>query len=218
MHAGTRIALLILVLGPGTARAQGILEQFSYEGLRLTGLGAEFGAVLSDRLVRTPAVALRVDYGMIAPEVRLMFGASYFRGDFNDGEIAKFETRLRGVILPRDPSYVFDVNVGRIALTDVEASAVLEYPFFVRSRVETYVGLGGSVHVRNGSGDAIDDTFVEDALDTVAAGALVSVGGRLTLSGRLQVTMDMSGGLTSELRTLSARAGLMYRFPAGGGS
>ncbi|MFQ6047724.1 MAG: hypothetical protein ACE5PT_15425, partial [Gemmatimonadales bacterium] len=104
------------------------------------------------------------------------------------------------------------------ALTDVEADAVLEYPFFVRSRVETYVGLGAAVHVRNGSGDAIDGTFVEDALDTVAAGVLVSAGGRLTVGGRLLLTLDLSAGLTSELRTVSARSGLMYRFPVGGGS
>jgi hypothetical protein len=207
---------LLLVLLPSTLAAQGFLEQFSYEGIRLTGIGAEFGVVASDRLVRRPSGAIRIDYGMIAPRVRVMIGGAFFRGDFNEAEIAKFESRLRGVVVPADPTDSFPIDVGTIALTDVELDLSLQYLFDNGRYLTTYLGLGAGVHIRNGSGRAIDGTFVEDALDTVAAGVSFSTGVQVVLTRALHLTVDLRGGLTSELRTASARGGFMYRFPVGG--
>jgi hypothetical protein len=216
LSAGIKLGLLLILL-PAPAAAQGFLEQFSYEGLRLSGIGVEFGAVASDRIERRPSGAVRVDYGMIAPKVRVVFGAAYFRGDFNDEEIRKFEARLRDVVVLGDPGGSFTVDVGRIALTDVEADLNLQYLFDNGPRLITYLGLGAGVHVRNGSGDAIDGTFVEDALDTVAAGLALSIGADFALARAFHLTLDLRGGLTSELRTASARGGFMYRLPSGGG-
>ena len=207
-RATRTVALLALL--PAALPAQGFFEQFSYEGLRLAGLGVEMGGVVSDRLTAEPTLALRVDYGVLAPRLRVMFGASYFRAEFNPDEIARFEQRLRLVVL--DPTGDFTINVRSITWSQLALDGDLQY-LFPADRVQTYLGLGIGVHVRDGDGTAIDGTFVEDALDTIAAGINLSMGVEVALVSHLAATVDLRGALTSELRLASARGGLMYRFP-----
>ena len=171
----------------------------------------ELGGVLSDRLTSALSPAVRVDYGLIAPRVRVLLGLAYTRADYNSDEIQRFERQLRGVV--DDPTGDFTINVGPITLTDVEADLTLQYLFATQRRVTAYVGAGAAIHVRDGSGDAIDDTFVEDALDTIAAGFALSFGIQVAVSQAMHLTGDVRGGLTSELRTVSARGGVMLRFP-----
>ncbi len=71
--------------------------------------------------------------------------------------------------------------------------------------------MGIGAHVRNASGTAIEDTFVEDALDTIAASADLSLGMEFALSNHFNFTTDIRGTLSSELIMASARAGFMYR-------
>ena len=205
------LTLLIMLVAPQRAAAQGLLDQFSYEGLRLSGVGVELGIITSDRLTSTATPALRVDYGMVAPHVRVLLGVSYSRADFDAEEIAAFESRLRGVV--SDPTGDFTIDVGRVTLTDVELDLSLQYLFDGGPRFTTYLGAGVAIHVRNGTGDAIEETFVEDALDTMAAGFVASLGAQFALTPSLHVTADFRGGLSSELRTASARGGVMVRLP-----
>jgi len=205
------MALVCMAATPVTLPAQGFLEQFSYEGLRLSGLGVEMGGVVSDRLTAEPSPALRVDYGVLAPRLRVMFGASYFRGEFDQDEMTRFAQRLRRVVL--DPTGDFAIDVGSITWSQLAIDGDLQY-LFPAGRAQTYLGLGIGVHARDGDGAAIDGTFVEDALDTIAAGINLSAGVEVALVPHLAVTVDLRGALTSELRLASARGGLMYRFPA----
>ena len=168
------------------------------------------GGVVSDRLTGAASPALRVDYGMIAPRVRVLFGASYFKGNFDASEIARFAQRLRSLV--SDPTNDFTINVGQISWSDLETDLDLQY-LFPNGPMETYVGLGLGVHVRNGNGTAINGTFVEDALDTIVAGLNLSAGAMVPVTPALAFTADLRGSLTSELRSASARAGLMLRFP-----
>lgn len=139
MSASIRLALLLLVL-PAPLAAQGFLDRFSYEGTRLSGIGFDFGAIASDRLTSEPTGALRVDYGFIAPNVRLLFSVGYFKAAFAAEEIAQFETRLRGVV--QDPTNDFTIDVGTISLVDVAASLDLQYMFDPDGDVIPYLGVG----------------------------------------------------------------------------
>jgi len=208
LSVGIRLTAALVLL-PQVLAAQGFLEQFSYEGLRFSGIGFELGAIASDRLESAFSPALRIDYGRIAPGVRVLLGASYFRSDFNSDEIAEFETRLRGIV--DDPTNDFTIDVGTITWSDIEADLDLQYVLDAGSKVAGLLGIGLAVHVRNGSGSAIDNTFVEDALDTIEAGVNVSLGTQVELVPSLHLTLDVRGGLTSELRSVGARVGLMYR-------
>ena len=210
MNAGIRLAVALTAL-PQALTAQGLLEQFSYEGLRFSGIGFEVGVVAPNRVTTELTGAVRIDYGLIAPRIRVLIGASYFKGDFDADEILQFENKLRRVV--DDPTGDFSIDVGTITWSDFEADLDLQYVLEAGQRVTTFLGLGLAVHIRNGSGSAIEDTFVEDALDTIEAGLNLSLGTQVQLVPTLYLTVDLRGGLSSELRTAAARAGLMYRVP-----
>ncbi len=190
-------------------RAQGFLEQFSYEGVRFAGIGIDAGAVISNSLTTEPIGGVRIDLGLFAPRVRVMLGGSYFRGQFDAEQIAEFETRLQELLVDCTCS----LDVGSVTMANVEVFADLQYLLRSVGRVQPYVALGISAHVRDGDGAAIDGTFVEDALDTVAAGVGAAVGLDVAILSRLAFVAEVRGGLTSELRTVSARGGFMLRFP-----
>ena len=204
----------MLLLCPQFSAAQSFLEQFSYEGLRFSGIGFEFGAVASDRLTSEFIGAVRVDYGRIAPQVRLLVGVSYFKGEFNATEIADFEDGLERVVQNQPAG--FTIEVGTITWSDIEADLDLQYVLEAGRRVTNYVGIGFAAHVRNGTGTVIDDTFVEDALDTIDAGLSLTMGTAIELIPEVHLTLDLRGGLSSELRMATASAGLMYRVAGGG--
>jgi hypothetical protein len=208
---------LVLVLTCSTkgAEAQTFLEQFSYDGLAFKGVGVEVGPVWSDRLTRELSLGFRVDYGNIAPRVRLLFGGSYFRGQLNESETAKFEQGIRRAI--SDPTGDVVVDVGQIVWTNIEVNMDMQYMIPAGASYLFYGGAGLGVHVRNGSGDVIDGSFVEDALDTIVAGATVSAGFEWAVLRHLSFTMDLRGVMTSELRLVSARTGMMVRFARAAG-
>ena len=123
MNAGIRLVIATLLL-PQAAWAQSFLEQFSYEGLRFSGIGAEVGGVVSDRLTSEVTGAVRVDYGRIAPRVRVLLGASYLKGNFKEGEIREFEQKLCDLVLPGAPC---DLDIGGITWSDIQLDLDLQY-------------------------------------------------------------------------------------------
>lgn len=220
MFAGTRrIAQRALVIAaafggtPAVAAAQGFLEGFSYEGLRFSGIGADVGAVVSDRLATEITGSVRVDYGFIAPSVRTLIGVAYFRSRFDDNEITDFENRLRGVVT--DPTGDFQIDVGEVTWTNVAIDLDLQYLLARGPLVIPYLGLGIGVHFRDASGAAIAGTFVEDALETIAAVLNLTGGFEIGLTRELRFTAEGRGILSSGLIAASIRGGFMVRFPRG---
>jgi hypothetical protein len=209
LRIGTSLVCLTLLAAP-SARAQGYLDQFSYEGLRLSGIGVEFGGVLSNSVTTEPIGGVRVDLGVIAPRLRVVVGGSYFKGDFKPDRIARFEQRLQEVLTD---CACDSLAIGTITQSNVELFLALQYLFPALGRVQPYAGAGFSAHIRDGDGAVIADTFVEDALDTVAAGVDGSVGLEVAVVSRLAIVAELRGVLTSELQSLSARGGLMIRLP-----
>ena len=208
-RAGTSIACLMLIAAP-SARGQGYLDQFSYEGLRFSGIGVEFGGVLSNSVTTEPIGGVRVDLGVIAPRLRVLVGGSYFKGDFKADRIARFEQRLQEVLTN---CACDSLSIGAVTQSNLEVFLALQYLFPALGRLQAYAGGGVSAHIRDGDGAVIKDTFVEDALDTVAAGVDGSIGVEVAIVPRLAVLAEVRGVLTSELQSVSARGGLMIRFP-----
>lgn len=209
MNAGIRIAV-VLLLFPNLLSAQGFFDEFSYEGLRFSGIGMGLGAVASNRLETRVTGAVRVDYGMIAPRVRVLLGASYFRSDFEESEISDFEENLSELVT--DPTNDFSIDVGSVRWSDLSADLDLQY-VMPTGRFTGFAGAGLGIHFRNGSGSAIDGTFVEDALDTIDASLNLSLGAQVQLIRELALTIEVRGALSSDLMSGAVLAGLMYRVP-----
>ena len=189
--------------------AQGVLNQFSYDNLRLSGIQVDIGALGASNLTGAVVGGVRMDYGLIAPKVRVLVGLSYFRSQFGAQARARFEQRLKSIVI--DPTGDDTIRVGRISLSDVIGDVDFQYVFPQGQTATVYLGAGVGIHVRNGSGAAIKGTFVEDALDVITAGLNGSMGAEFRISHALWLTVDGRGTVSSGLNTVSLRAGLMYR-------
>ena len=201
--------VLLSAYPPIRLSAQAVTREFSYDELRPTALQFDLGLLGATRLRGAVTGGIRLDYGRIAPRVRMLLGLSYYRSQFSGREIAEFEERIRGLV--DDPDGNFTVDVGTIHWADITGDLDLQYVLPQGRAVTTYLGLGVSAHLRNGSGAAIDGTFLEDALDDVAAGLNGTLGVEVG-AGRWSLTIEGRGVVLSNHGTASLRTGVMYRF------
>jgi len=205
------ISVIFLTAYPSNRlSAQSVLDQFSYDSLRASGLGIELGPLGTSRLRGTIAGGLRFDAGTIAPRVRVVVGLSYFRSEFSQREITNFAIRLRGLV--QDPDSNFTINVGRIFWSDVAGDLDFQYAIPQGPGITTFLGLGVGVHWRRGQGSAINGTFVQDALDGLFPAANATVGAEFAVSRNLRFTLTGRGVVSEGLSTISLATGLMYRF------
>ena len=210
-----RYAVLVLLLSlcpSAHLPAQGVLNQFSYEELRLSGIQLDMGILGASELTGTTVGGLRIDYGRIAPKVRLLLGLSYFRSQFDQQSRRRFEARLDSIV---NPGTSDSIDLGRIRLGDLIGDVDFQFVFPQGKGITAYVGAGVSIHARNGSGGSINGTFVEDALDVITAGLNGTIGFEFNLSPAWRFTLDGRGMLSSGLNTASLRTGIMYRLKAG---
>lgn len=216
MRAGTRLLLFVMALPlvPTTARAQGFLNEFSSEGIRLAGIGFDVGGIWSDRLDPAFSGSIRVDAGFVAPHIRPLLSASVFHSRYAADEIQTLEDRLTALVV--DPTGQARVVIGDITLTNVTLDLDLQYVFTV-GRVTPFMGLGMGVHIRNAAGSAIQGTFLEEALQAIVAAGNATAGVEVRLSPTVNFTAEARGIAASGLMALSARGGLMLRFPGRSG-
>jgi hypothetical protein len=114
-----------------------------------------------------------------------------------------------------DPDSNATIDVGQVFLSDVVADVDLQYVFHEAGPVTVAAGLGAGAHFRNGSGRAIDGTFIEDALDGVSPALNGTLALAVALAPAWQLTGELRGTLLSDFSTSSVRVGFMYRLPAG---
>ncbi len=207
------VAILFLSIIPSfPLSAQGVFNQFSYDNLRLSGIQLDAGLLGASDLTGSTVGGLRVDFGRIAPKVRLLLGVSYFHSRFDQRAIDRFERRLDSIVNPSTPD---NIDLGRISLSDIVGDIDFQLVFPQGHGITAYLGTGISVHARNGNGAAINGTFMEDALDVITAGLNGTMGFEFNLSRAWRFTVDGRGVLSSGLRSVSLRTGIMYRLRAG---
>jgi hypothetical protein len=201
---------VLAALTPAALRGQAVLNQFSYDQLRPSGFQVDIGLLGAGQLQGTIVGGARLDYGFIAPKVRLLLGLSYFKSQFDRQTRDRFEQRIRSFVI--DPAGDDTIRVGRIFWSDVVGDLDFQYMIPQGSRVTTYLGAGIGVHLRNGSGSAIDGTFIEDALDQIAAAANLSLSIETRLGAAWRWTIDTRGVVSTGLSSVSLRTGIMYRW------
>ncbi len=204
--------ILLSAHPPIRLSAQGVFNQFSYDNLRLSGIQLDAGLLGASDLTGSTVGGLRVDFGRIAPKVRLLLGVSYFHSRFDQRAINRFERRLDSIVNPSTPD---SIDLGRISLSDIVGDIDFQLVFPQGHGITAYLGTGISVHARNGNGAAINGTFMEDALDVITAGLNGTMGFEFNLSRAWRFTVDGRGVLSSGLRSVSLRTGIMYRLRAG---
>jgi hypothetical protein len=196
---------------PRGLASQGVLSQFTYDDLRPSGIQLDFGSVATKDLRGALIGGLRLDAGHLAPHVRVLLGVSYTRSRFTGQAVARFNRTLLKLVT--DPDSNATIDVGRVRLSDLIADVDLQYVFNERGPLLVALGLGAGAHFRNGSGQAINGTFIEDALDGVAPALNGTVDVAVALTPAWQLTGELRGTLLTDFSTGSARIGFTYRFP-----
>jgi hypothetical protein len=157
---------------------------------------------------------MRFDLGYLGPGVRITPSITWWESRMKRGEVRELEGRVNELANRSRPpgSEPVAVELGEIVWSDlvlgVDAHVVWSVPYGFL----TYTGLGASAHIQNGSGAAIDDTFVEDLLDSVAAGFNAHAGLEYPVNERLRVYGVARYELLGDLRYMELRLGTQIMF------
>jgi hypothetical protein len=225
-----RMLVVVVALLAIAAPARGQrLEDFDYENLAFRGVGFDAGYLWANEVEPAPVYGIRVDLGYLGPGVRVTPSLSYWTSRMKRREVASLEDRLAGLVASRQPPGtpfpVVDldpIDRSDLALA-LDAHVVWRINFrpaqgepSTRYDLLTFAGAGAAVHFLNGDGAAIDDTFVEDLLDTAGAGFAVHAGAEYVIApsvrvygmGRLDALQDvyyasLRGGVQIQLGSSS---------------
>jgi len=163
------------------------LADFDYENLSYRGLGAHWGYLWSGRVDPTPTYGVRMDLGYLGPGLRVVPGITYWSSQMKAREVAELERRVEELIDRQDPGGApASVDLGTIDWSDLMLSLDGHVVWRLGPSVLTFAGVGAAAHLLNGAGEAVADTFVEDLLDSVTAGANLHAGVELPLTSRLR--------------------------------
>jgi hypothetical protein len=201
-----------LLLAPQMARAQDMAD-YDYENLVFSGVGAHLMEVFPARTDPALGLNLRVDLGLLGPNVRISPGITYWSSQLRDGEVERMESRIEdacergGVPCP-------GIELGDVDVSDLSVQVDAHYLWTTDYFVEPYAGLGVSLHLLNGSGEFVDDTFVEELLDAIAPGLDIVGGLELPVAGNLRVLGETRAVLTGNTRYVSISVGGAWRLPA----
>src|SRR5437763_1607193 len=204
-------AMLLSASLPACLPAQGLLSQFSYDNLKPSALQLDVGPLGGNNIRGALTGGMRLDYGRIAPHVRVLLGVSYFKADFGSAARARFEQRLKSVVV--DPSRDDTIKLGSITWSDVTGDVDLQYVLPQGHAVTAYMGIGLSAPFRHGNRPEINGTFVQDALNEITAGLNGTIGAEFGAK-HWCFTLEARGVLSSGLSTASLRSGVMYRWAA----
>lgn len=211
-------AAALLCAMPQAIDAQ-TLADYDYEHLSFRGIGLDWGIVWPNRVESTDAWGMRIDLGFLGPAVRIAPSITYWSGDMKRSELAGFADALNELGPLRDAGVVIEPeDLGNVEWSDVAISIDAQGVFTLPGNLITFAGAGAGLHVLNGTGDAIADTFVEDLLDTVAAGFAVMGGAEYEPVRGLRLYGEARYAMTSDVRYPQVRFGAAFMFPGGTGA
>jgi opacity protein-like surface antigen len=211
MTTAAALAGMLLTASSGAAQE---LADFDYENLTFRGFGAEWGYIWPDRVEPTQSFGVRMDLGYLGPGLRIVPSVHYWTSTFKASEVQELEDRVESLIVDQTGDPPPSVDLGVIDWSDLSLAVDAQVVWRVPYGVLTFAGLGVGAHVLNGAGNAIDDTFIEDLLDSVAAGFNVHGGLELPVSPRLRLDAQARYEVMGDLRYAQIRLGGQFMIGA----
>jgi len=208
--AVTLAGVLVTSVAPRSARGQELAD-YDYENLSLRGISFDVGYLYADNVENTRTLGVQFDLGFLGPGFRLMPGVTYWESEMAQAEVDEFETRLG--MLTEDqggttPPGGFDL--GGIERSDIVVGLDGHYLWAIPLNLFFSAGVGLSVHFLDGSGPAIDDTFVEDLLDSVSAGFNLHAGLEYPIADRIRIHGGSKIEVLGDLNYIEFRGGLTF--------
>jgi opacity protein-like surface antigen len=199
----------VALTAPGAAAAQELAD-FDYENLSFRGFGPEWGYIWPSRVEPTQTVGLRMDLGYLGPGLRIVPGLTYWKSDFQAGEIRELEDRVASLIVSQTDEPAPTVELGRIDWSDIALSLDGQIVWRVPYDVLTFLGAGAAVHLLNGDGPAINGTFVEDLLDSVTAGFNLHAGAEYPVWPQVRLNGQARYEVMGDLKYFGVRFGVQF--------
>jgi hypothetical protein len=215
---GRTLLLLMLsalpaLLSPAGAGAQSLAD-YDYENLTFRGIGFDGGYIWPNKVEGSTLYSLRLDLGYLGPAVRLAPSMSYWSSRMRTSELERLADRLSNLEPLREQGVVVTAaDLGDIHWSDLSMSVDAHVVWTAPLNVLTYVGAGISLHALNGRGDVIDDTFIEELLDSIAPGGSVLAGVETMLMPRLRIYGEARYTLSSDVRYPALRLGGALMLP-----
>lgn len=196
---------LLAVAAPAPAQS---LADYDYENLALRGIGVDVGYLWSDKIRDTERFGIRLDLGYVGPGVRIVPSFSYWSSEFTRAELDQLATRIN----ESTGGFIQGSDLEPIKWSDLSLSLDGQFVWNTPFRVLTFIGLGGGLHALNGQGGAVDDTFVEDLLDSITAGVSALAGFEFQPISRIRFYAEGRYTALNSIQYLSAKGGLQLMF------
>lgn len=199
------LALLGVVAMAGGLRAQSLAD-YDYEDLSFRGMSLDYGYLWPNKVEPTSRYGVRFDLGYLGPGVRITPSLSYWSSRMRASELERLATRLR-----RLPGvFIRGEDLGEIRWSDFAVNLDGQFAWNTDFGLMSYLGAGVGIHKLNGKGAAIDDTFIEDLLDAVTAGATALGGLEYEPVSRLRIYAEASYTVMSYLHYPALKVGAAF--------
>jgi hypothetical protein len=219
MRRSTMLAALVLLSVAAPARGQELAD-FDYENLSFRGVGIEWGYLWANKVEPTPTYGVRMDLGYLGPGLRITPSLTYWTSRMKRSEVTSLEDRLASLVAsqqpPGSPAPVVDlepIDWSDLALA-LDAHVVWRTPYV---NAWTFAGAGAAVHFMDGSGPAINNTFIEDLLDSVGAGFDLHAGAEYAVQSNIRVYGMGRLELLQDVQFIAIRFGAQLQLGPGGG-
>ena len=199
---GMKMVIAVAVAGgvvtslvPLEARAQDLAD-YDYENLSFRGMSF---------------YGVQFDLGFLGPGFGLTPGVTYWKSTLAQTEVDQFETRLGEITMDQGgtvPPGGFDLGV--IDRSDIVLSMDGQYVWAIPLNLFFSAGVGLSAHFLSGSGQAIDDTFIEDLLGSVSAGFNIHAGLEFPITSRVRINGGSKVEVLGDLNYVELRGGLTF--------
>lgn len=203
---GALAASLATALLAAPARGQDLAD-FDYENLRFRGFAPEWGYLWPTRVEPAQSWGVRLDLGYLGPGLRIVPSLTYWKSTFKASEVRELEERVASLISTQTDQPAPTVDLGVIDWSDVALGVDAQFVWRVPYGVLTFAGLGTAAHMLDGSGTAVDDTFVEDLLDSVTAGFNVHAGAEYPVARGFRLYGQARYEILGDLRYSQIRLG-----------
>lgn len=203
-----RTLLMAALLGAAAPAPAQTLADYDYENLALRGIGLDVGYLWSDKIRDTERFGIRLDLGYVGPGLRIVPSFSYWSSEFTRAELDQLALRIN----QSTGGFIQGSDLEPIKWSDLSLSLDGQFVWNTPLQVLTFIGVGGGLHALNGSGGAVDDTFVEDLLDSITAGVSALAGLELQPVSRIRVYAEGRYTALNSIQYLSAKGGLQLMF------
>jgi hypothetical protein len=162
----------------------------------------------------TSTYTIRLDLGFLGPGVRIAPHLSYWSSDMRNTELDRLAEQINRLPpLQQQGVQLTAADLGNITWSDLSIGIDTHLMWTTPVGLLTYVGVGAALHALNGHGDFIESTFVEDLLDSTAAGVAVMAGLEYQLAPRLRFYGEARYTLVTDIRYPGLRVGASLMLP-----